>query len=63
MTQRERDIEQLAIRLREAAFPKAGAWASCYQDTQRRWIRAATVALDSTDRAVAHAMTLREIGP
>lgn len=49
--QRARDIEQLAIKLREAAFPNAAPWLTCFHDTRARWIRAATVAMERQDAA------------
>jgi hypothetical protein len=43
-TKRARDIEQLAVALRVAAFPGATDWSYCAQDTRDRWINAAEVA-------------------
>lgn len=52
MTRREHDIEQLAIKLPEAAFPGSRDWSFCAEDTRERWIRAATVAREQTERAI-----------
>jgi|HubBroStandDraft_1064217.scaffolds.fasta_scaffold150244_5 hypothetical protein len=44
--QEARDIEQLAIALRQAAFPGAEAWPHCSQYRRKRWIAAATLAYE-----------------
>jgi len=38
------DIEQLAIALRQAAFPGAPGWAFCSEDVRNRWVAASTLA-------------------
>jgi hypothetical protein len=47
----DRDVEQLAIALRQAAFPGALGWAYANQDTRARWVKAAELANGRIERA------------
>jgi hypothetical protein len=50
------DIENLAIQLRQAAFPGATGWAFCSEDVRERWIKAAKLADAMIERAKDQAL-------